>query len=68
MIGDRLETDILGAQRAGIATIGVLTGVTSAEQLASSAIQPDIVFQGIADLAEELAKDLSPETPDRQAA
>lgn len=62
MIGDRLETDILGAQRVGIPTIGLLTGVTTPEQMASSAIQPDIVYQGIAELAEELEKIISPET------
>lgn len=61
MIGDRLETDILGAQRASIATIGVLTGVTTAEQMASSAIKPDVIYQGIAELAEELEKASSPE-------
>jgi 4-nitrophenyl phosphatase len=56
MIGDRLETDILGAQRVGIATIGVLSGVTTQEQLATSEIQPDIVFESIAELAEALAE------------
>lgn len=61
MIGDRLGTDILGAQRVGISTIGVLTGVTTSEQMASSAIQPDVVYQGIAELAEELEKTISPE-------
>jgi 4-nitrophenyl phosphatase len=60
MIGDRLGTDILGAQRVGIPTIGVLTGVTTPEEMASSAIQPDVVYQGIAELAEELEKTISP--------
>ena len=55
MVGDRLETDILGARQAGITAIGVLTGVTSAEQMATSAIQPDVVYEGIAALAEALA-------------
>lgn len=62
MIGDRLGTDILGAQRVGIPTIGVLTGVTSPEEMASSAIQPDIVFEGINELAEELEKLVSLES------
>lgn len=60
MIGDRLDTDILGAQQVGIATIGVLTGVTSAAQMANSAIQPDVVYEGIAALAERLAQSMSP--------
>ena len=54
MIGDRLETDILGAQRVGIPTIGVLSGVTSPEQMAASDIQPDIIFDSIAELAAAL--------------
>lgn len=54
MIGDRLETDILGAQRVGIATIGVLSGVTTREQMARSKIQPDVVFESIAELAQAL--------------
>ncbi len=62
MIGDRLGTDILGAQRVGIPTIGVLTGVTSPEEMASSPIQPDVVYESIAELAEELEKTISPET------
>jgi 4-nitrophenyl phosphatase len=56
MIGDRLETDILGAQRLGIATIGVLSGVTTRKQMAESDIQPDIVYESIAELAEDLEK------------
>ena len=56
MIGDRLETDILGAQRVGIPTIGVLSGVTSPEQMASSDIQPDVVYDSIAELASAMEK------------
>ena len=56
MIGDRLETDILGAQRVGILTIGVLSGVTSPEQMASSDIQPDVVYDSIAELASAMEK------------
>jgi len=62
MIGDRMETDILGAQRLGIPTIGVLTGVTTREQMAESDIQPDVVYEGIAELAEVLEKSISLET------
>jgi len=62
MIGDRLETDILGAQRLGIPTIGVLTGVTTREQMAESEIQPDVVYESIAELAEVLDKRKPPDT------
>ena len=61
MIGDRLETDILGAQRLGIPTIGVLTGVTTREEMAESDIQPDVVYESIAELAEVLEQRISPE-------
>ena len=54
MIGDRLETDILGAQRVGIATIGVLSGVSTKEQLDSNEIQPDVVYESIAEVAQAL--------------
>lgn len=54
-LGDRIETDILGAKRLGMATMLVLSGVTSREALAASDTQPDCVFEGIAELADALA-------------
>jgi 4-nitrophenyl phosphatase len=50
MIGDRLETDILGGQRAGLITVLVRSGVTSPELLADSIIQPDLVYDGLPEL------------------
>jgi 4-nitrophenyl phosphatase len=43
-LGDRLDTDILGGQRAGLASILVMTGVTTPELLDQSQIRPDFVF------------------------
>jgi len=54
LIGDRLETDIRMGKESGIATGLVLTGVTSEETIRatrhSSGIQPDFIFQSIADV------------------
>jgi 4-nitrophenyl phosphatase len=49
-LGDRLETDIVGGQRAGIRTLLVLSGVTDRALLARSEIQPDLTFEDVADL------------------
>lgn len=50
MLGDRLETDILGAQRAGISAALLLSGVTSSEQAEESEIKPDFIFSDLSAL------------------
>jgi len=50
LIGDRLETDIKMGTNSGIATGLVLTGVTDEKILKESSVQPDFVFQSIADV------------------
>ena len=49
-IGDRLSTDIEGAARAGIASILVMTGVTTPEKLANSAVRPTLIYRGLPEL------------------
>jgi HAD superfamily hydrolase (TIGR01450 family) len=45
MVGDRVETDTLMGQRAGMDTALPLTGATTLEKLAHSEIQPDYIFE-----------------------
>ena len=45
MVGDRLETDIVMGQQAGMATALPLTGATTLEKLATSSVRPDYVLK-----------------------
>ncbi len=56
MLGDRLETDILGGQRAGLKTILVTTGIDNEATIAAKHIHPDAIFSGIDELAAAWAK------------
>jgi 4-nitrophenyl phosphatase len=55
MIGDRLNTDIMGAQAVGLRTALVLTGVTTRDELAQSSAQPDYVYDGLPALIADLS-------------
>lgn len=52
IVGDRIGTDIQGGQRMGLTTALVLGGVTTPEELETSPIRPDYVFEHLADLLE----------------
>ncbi|MBC7254817.1 MAG: HAD family hydrolase [Chloroflexi bacterium] len=52
LLGDRLDTDILGGHRAGITTIMVTTGIHTAEEAASYPVQPDYLFADLPSLIE----------------
>ena len=54
MIGDRISTDIAGAQALGIKTALVMTGVETEESLPGSEVQPDLVFAGLPELIKAL--------------
>ena len=51
MIGDTMETDILGGVQLGFRTILVLSGGTRREDLSRFAYRPDLVVDSLADLA-----------------
>lgn len=50
VIGDRLDTDILGGLRLGMPTALLLSGLTSREMLAHTAVHPDLVCADLAEL------------------
>ncbi len=54
MIGDTMETDILGGVQLGFHTVLVLSGGTSREDLKRYAYRPDVVVEHLADFAERL--------------
>ena len=53
MIGDTMETDILGGVSMGYRTVLVLTGSTRREDLSRYAYCPDLVLDSVADLCDE---------------
>jgi HAD superfamily hydrolase (TIGR01450 family) len=58
-VGDRPETDILSAQRAGILSILTLAGATDRARLATFDIQPDLVLDDIRALTDSWKKVLA---------
>lgn len=50
MIGDRLNTDITGAQETGLRTALVLSGVSTREEAAAASTPPDAIFDNLAAL------------------
>jgi len=59
MLGDRLETDILGGQRAGLKTILVTTGIDNRETIVQKGIRPDAIFSGLRQLVKAWQKGAS---------
>jgi 4-nitrophenyl phosphatase len=52
MIGDRIDTDVVGGQRAGLRTILVLSGVTSEAEALQARPQPDAIAADLARVAD----------------
>ena len=54
MVGDRLYTDMAMARRAGALGVLVLTGETTAADVAKHSPAPDLVVSGLAEFGERL--------------
>ena len=52
MIGDRMDTDIVAGMEAGLLTVLVLTGVTTAADVETYPFRPDLMLGGVKDLVE----------------
>lgn len=54
MVGDTMETDILGGVQLGFRTILVLSGGTKKEDLKDFAYQPDLIVPSVAEIPEDV--------------
>ncbi|MBX3413682.1 MAG: TIGR01457 family HAD-type hydrolase [Pirellulales bacterium] len=52
VVGDTMETDILGGVQLGYRTVLTLSGSTSMEDLANYAYRPDVIVESIVELAD----------------
>jgi len=59
MVGDRLNTDIAGARSVGLRSVLLLSGIATREELMNSEIQPDWVFENLAEFTDALTTILS---------
>ncbi len=60
VVGDRLDTDIVGAKRAGLSALMVLTGVSREADIAQSPEKPDRVFADLPAVQAALETGLTP--------
>ncbi|GIW46391.1 MAG: hypothetical protein KatS3mg078_0268 [Deltaproteobacteria bacterium] len=56
IVGDTLQTDILGGKRARIGTILVLSGSTTEKEVIRSKVKPDYIIRELSDILKEQRK------------
>lgn len=56
MVGDRYDTDIAGAAALGLLTAGVLTGVSTRDEMLAGAPPPTYIFPGLPELLDALRR------------
>jgi ribonucleotide monophosphatase NagD (HAD superfamily) len=54
MVGDQIETDLIGAHKVGLRTVLLLTGVETTETIKRSKIKPDLILDNVDILAKYL--------------
>jgi len=52
VVGDRLDTDIIGGIEAGLTTILLLSGIARSQDVERSSVKPDLVFSDMQELYE----------------
>ena len=60
MIGDRMDTDVIAGLEAGLATILVMTGISTKESIEQFPYRPSLVLDSIADLVGRTADPFGP--------
>lgn len=56
MIGDRMDTDVVSGMESGMATVLVLSGISTMETLKEYAYRPTVVLNGVGDIPAEAKK------------
>ena len=51
MVGDRMDTDVISGLESGMSTVLVLSGVSTRQTVETYAYQPNVILDGVGDIA-----------------